>query len=95
MSQGTRLRPGRHHPVTPGLGPAPAGPRETEIAVYAFGPDVDLEPDLVVVYGLVESAQWQAILPRVQAERARVRARGRDGPRSGTCSRGSVRARTS
>jgi hypothetical protein len=36
---------------------------------------VDLERELVLVYGLAESAQWSVILPRVQAERARVRAR--------------------
>jgi hypothetical protein len=46
------------------------------MAVYAFAGGVDLESDLVVVYGLVESAQWSAILPRVRAESARARARG-------------------
>ena len=47
------------------------------MAVYAFGEGVDLESDLVVVYGLVESSEWTAILPRVQAERARAAARAR------------------
>jgi hypothetical protein len=45
--------------------------------VYAFSSEVDLESDLTVAYGLVESTQWRTILPRVQAERARARARGR------------------
>ena len=31
--------------------------------------------EIVLVYGLAESSQWSSILPRIQAERARVRAR--------------------
>ena len=46
------------------------------MAVYAFEERADLESDLVVAYGLVESGAWNAILPRIQAERARARARG-------------------
>lgn len=76
ISGGLRRRPGAILPVTPGWGQRRLEQRETEMAVYAFGPTIDLESDLVVVYGLVESAQWRAILPRVQAERARARARG-------------------
>jgi len=44
--------------------------------VYAFPASVDLESDLVVAYGLVESRDWASILPVVQAERARARSRG-------------------
>jgi hypothetical protein len=40
---------------------------------------VDLEREIVLVYGLAQSAQWSAILPRVQAERARVLARAGSG----------------
>lgn len=77
ISSGLRQRPQAILPITPGWDQRRLEQRETEMAVYAFGPEVDLESDLVVVYGLVESAQWRAILPRVQAERARARARGR------------------
>ncbi len=74
--QGLRQRPDAILPVTPGWGGRRLAQRQTETAVYAFAGRVDLESDLVVAYGLVESAQWRALLPRIQAERARARARG-------------------
>ncbi|HSW30930.1 MAG TPA: hypothetical protein VLH75_15700 [Longimicrobiales bacterium] len=77
ISRGVRLRPGAVMAVTPGWGERRLRQRETEMAVYAFGDAVELESELVVVYGLVESAQWGAILPQVQAERARAAARAR------------------
>ncbi len=76
IAQGSRRRPDAILPVTPSWGERRLAQRETETAVYAFAGDVDLESDLVVAYGLMESAQWSAILPRVRAERARARARG-------------------
>lgn len=75
IAQGTRRRPDAILPVTPSWGQRRIEQRDTEMAVYAFGSEVDLESDIIVVYGLVESAQWRSILPRVQAERARARAR--------------------
>ena len=78
ISQGSRFRPQAILPVTPGWGQRRVSQRVTEMAVYAFDPGVDLESSLVVAYGLVESAAWDGILPRVQAERARARARGGD-----------------
>ncbi|MHB1193371.1 MAG: hypothetical protein ACYC6F_10015 [Longimicrobiales bacterium] len=77
ISRGVRLRPGAVMAVTPGWGERRLRQRETEMAVYGFGEGVDLESEMVVVYGLVESAQWGAILPQVQAERARAAARAR------------------
>jgi len=77
LSRGVRVRPGAILPLTPGWGQRRLRQRETEMAVYAFAEAVDLESDLVVVYGLVESGAWTAILPRVQAERARAAARAR------------------
>ena len=76
ISQGTRFRPVAILPVTPGWGQRRVAQRETEMAVYAYGAGVDLEASLLVAYGLVESSAWDAILPRVRAERARARARG-------------------
>ena len=76
ISQGARFRPTAILPVTPGWGQRRVAQRETEMAVYVFSGDVDLESSLVVAYGLVESSAWDAILPRVRAERARARARG-------------------
>lgn len=82
ISRGMRLRPAAVLPVTPGWGGRRVAQRETEMAVYAFGEGVDLEADLTIVYGLVESGAWSAILPRIQAERARARARGEGRDRS-------------
>ncbi len=76
VSGGIRFRPSAIVPITPGWGRHRLEQRETEMAVYAFSEDVDLESDdLVVVWDDRESKQWAAILPRIQAERARARAR--------------------
>jgi hypothetical protein len=75
IAQGFRLRPISIEPLTPSWGERRLRQREQALAVYDFGIGVDLERELVLVYGLAESGQWSAILPRVQAERARVRAR--------------------
>jgi hypothetical protein len=83
IAQGFRRRPDAILPLTPSWGERRLAQRETETAVYAFAGGVDLESDLIVAYGLVESAQWRAILPRVQAERAWARARGPSSTSSG------------
>jgi hypothetical protein len=75
VAQGFRLRPIYIEPLTPSWGERRLRQREQALAVYDFGSGVDLEREIVLVYGLAESAQWSVILPRVQAERARVRAR--------------------
>lgn len=75
IAQGFRLRPARIQPLTPSWGQGRVRQREQELAVYDFGSGVDLERDLVLVYGLVQGAQWSTILQRIQAERVRVRAR--------------------
>ena len=75
IAQGFRLRAGAIEPLTPTWGERRLQQREQEMAVYDFGSGVDVERELVLVYGLVQSGQWSAILPRVQAERSRVRAR--------------------
>ena len=60
--------------MTPSWGARRVAQRQTEMAVYAFG-DVDLESSLTLVYEFDESTEWSQILPRIQAERARARAR--------------------
>jgi hypothetical protein len=75
VAQGFRLRPVYIQPLTPTWGERRLRQREQALAVYDFGTGVDLEREIVLVYGLAESAQWSAVLPRIQAERARVRAR--------------------
>ena len=75
VAQGFRLRPAAITPLTPSWGERRVGQREQVMAVYRYSADVDLESDLVLVYGLDEATQWSSILPRIQAERGRVRAR--------------------
>lgn len=75
ISQGFRLRPTTIMPLTPTWGERRVGQREQELAVYYFTGAVNLESDLVLAYGLEQTTQWTLILPRIQAERARVRAR--------------------
>ena len=75
VAQGFRLRPAAITPLTPSWGERRVGQREQVMAVYRYPGDIDLESDLVLVYGLEETTQWSSILPRIQAERGRVRAR--------------------
>jgi len=79
LSRNVRIRPAAILPVTPTWGQRRLRQRETEMAVYVFPGTVDLESDLAVVYGMEENWSWNAILPRVQAERARARARAGSG----------------
>jgi hypothetical protein len=75
ISRGLRLRPGRITPVTPTWGQRRVQQRQTEMAVYSFVGEVDLESALILAYGLEQTREWSAIRPRIQAERARARAR--------------------
>ena len=75
ISRGLRLRPTVITPVTPTWGQRRLQQRSTEMAVYSFSGSVDLESELTMVYGLEQSRAWGTILPRIQAERARARAR--------------------
>lgn len=75
IAQGFRLRPAAITPLTPSWGERRVDQREQVMAIYRFAGSIDLESDLVLVYGLEEAAQWSAILSRIQAERGRVRAR--------------------
>ena len=75
VSRGIRLRPTSIVAVTPSWGERRLRQRVTEMAVYAFSSNVDLESDLTLAYGLEQTAAWSVILLRIQAKRARVRAR--------------------
>lgn len=75
VSQGIRERPLAIRAVTPGWGLQRLGQQETQIAVYAFSPNIDLELDLEMEYRETRNAGWERILSVVHAERAKVRAR--------------------
>lgn len=77
VNQALRLRPVAIRPVTPRWGVQRLAQQETQMAVYAYDRRVDLEQELAVEYQDVRRAGWDRILQRIQAERARVRARAR------------------
>ncbi len=79
ISRGLRSRPLSILPITPSWGQNRVEQRRAEMAVYAFGPEVDLEAEMTLVYGFDETGIWGSILPRVQAERGRARARAGTG----------------
>lgn len=79
ISRGIRVRPGTITPITPRWGQRRARQRQTEMAIYSFVDEVDLESDLILAYGLEQTRAWSAILPRIQAERTRARARAGTG----------------
>lgn len=80
IARGLRVLPAGIAPVTPGWGQRRVLQRQTELAVYAFPSGLDLESELVLVYGFDQTSGWSGILPRIQAERARARARASGGP---------------
>lgn len=75
LTQGLRVLPSGIAPITPGWQQRRVLQRQTELAVYAFPTNVDLESELVLVYGFDQTSAWSGILPRIQGERARARAR--------------------
>lgn len=76
VSHGRRYRPAAIQPVTPGWGAQRLEQQQTRAAVYVFDPSVDLESDLSVEYRASRNDRWSRIIPVIQAERARLGARG-------------------
>jgi len=75
VNGGFRYRPMAIQAITPGWGGQRLRQQETQLAVYAFDPGIELEIALTVEYEGVRDTSWQTILNRLEAERARVRAR--------------------
>lgn len=73
--QGRLLRPLAILPVTPDWGRQRLRQQEIQSAIYAFDPAIDPTLPMTIRYGSVESDDWARILPRLQAERAKVEAR--------------------
>jgi hypothetical protein len=74
-SRGLVQRAEAIEPLTPGWGAGPLRQRTVERAVYRFPTGVDPSLDMVVLFGDSRSRSWADVLPRIDAERARVRAR--------------------
>jgi hypothetical protein len=75
VNGGLRYRPTAIQAITPGWGGQRLRQQETQLAVYAFDPGIELEIALTVEYEGASNTSWQIILNRLEAERARVRAR--------------------
>ena len=75
VSRGARHRPVEIRGLTPGWDLQRVGARETQMAVYAFPPQVDLEGEMAVEYQEIRSRGWNRVLPNIQSERNRIRAR--------------------
>jgi hypothetical protein len=75
VNGGLRYRPAAIEAITPGWGGQRLRQEETQLAVYAFDPGVELEISLTVEYESARDTSWQTILRRLESERARVRAR--------------------
>jgi hypothetical protein len=70
---GQRRRPSAILPLSPGWGEQRLQPRTPESAIYAFpGPVSPFRP-FTFHYGPRSSDAWREIVPRLEAERARVR----------------------
>lgn len=76
VNRGLRLRPQGIAPITPSWGTQRLGQQETRMAIYAFEGGIEWEADLVAEYQQLRNESWRdQILPLLQAERAKVRAR--------------------
>ena len=81
VNRGRRLRPLLIRPVTSGWGAERLQAEETQLAVYAYPDEMDLQQPLTVEYGVETGSGWDEILRLLEAERGRARARaGLDAP---------------
>jgi len=76
VNRGLRLRPEGIAPITPSWGTQRLGQQETRMAVYAFPGDIEWESELIAEYQQLRNESWRdQILPLLEAEKAKVRAR--------------------
>ncbi|HEY8469826.1 MAG TPA: hypothetical protein VIL18_09290 [Longimicrobiales bacterium] len=79
VQQGRLFRARAVLPVTPGWGKQRLQQQETQSALYVFEPGIDYALPLVVRYGVAESDDWSRIIPVLEEEHAKVRARAATG----------------
>lgn len=75
VSGGREYRPFDLLPITGGFGTQRLQPRETQRGLLLFDEGVDVTQSLVVLMGSERNTDWDAILPKLDVERANVRAR--------------------
>ncbi|MGH7504176.1 MAG: hypothetical protein ACRELX_00925, partial [Longimicrobiales bacterium] len=64
-------------PITNGFGRQRLAQQENQSAIYAFDERVDYDQPIIVRYGFEESDAWTRIIPKLEVERAKIRARSR------------------
>lgn len=72
VSRGLRERPLAIRPITPGWGGGRLSVQASEIAVYAYGSDLDLTRELTVAYQGTEDSSWARKVVAIEAELARI-----------------------
>ncbi len=77
--QGRLLRPQAIFPLTPGWGQQRLQQQQVESAVYAFVGGVNYDLPIVVRYGVEQSDEWNRIVPLLERERGKARARATSG----------------
>lgn len=77
--QGRLLRPVAILPVTPSWGRQRLAQQEQQLAVYVFEGPIDYEQPIRIQYGLTSTDAWSRIIPRLELERQRVRAKAGGG----------------
>lgn len=78
VNRSLRFRPVGIAPMTPSWGTQRLAQQETYMAVYAFEGSIDLETDLAVEYQELRNDRWRdQVLPLLQSEAAKARARAR------------------
>ncbi|MGD2120622.1 MAG: hypothetical protein PVJ76_02705 [Gemmatimonadota bacterium] len=76
VNRGVRLRPEGIAAITPSWGTQRLGQQETRMAVYAFQGDIEWESELIAEYQQLRNETWRdQVLPILEAEKAKVRAR--------------------
>jgi hypothetical protein len=74
-SAGRDFRPLELVPLSAGFGEQRLRQRETQSAIYVFDADVEVDQPLTVTFMTDRSEIWEQLLPRIERERALVRAR--------------------
>jgi hypothetical protein len=77
--QGRLMRPSTILPVTPGWGRQRLEQQDQQMAVYAFEGPIDYEQPITVRYGLESTDAWTRIIPTLELERTKVRAKAGGG----------------
>lgn len=75
VQQGRQTRPLRVIGLNSGFGRQQLGQQETQSAIYSFDAEFDPYLPMTVRYGMEQSNDWDAIVPRLEEERVKVLAR--------------------